>query len=215
MADIVSLKPATALDLETRVADALGAALTSEEISALIIEISQAVTDAQAISLRASERALDPATRPEFVADAHKAMMEADFRARRMTIALERFQAMKAEAVRREQASAAHAEFLAAKAERDELVNELRAVYPELAGKIADLIGRVAANQKRVERANQSIPAGEKWMASAETLARDASPGWSNSLDESLQKLTDFVRLPKFKVDPNDNYGRLWPPKGR
>jgi hypothetical protein len=59
--------------------------------------------------------------------------------------------------------------------ERDKLAAELTEVYPPLAEKLADLVGRIAANDPAIERVNQKLPDGAKWLSNAELVARQLS----------------------------------------
>jgi chromosome segregation ATPase len=56
--------------------------------------------------------------------------------------------------------------------ERDKLAKELAAVYEPIAQQLADLAGRIAANDAVIERVNRKLPDGSKWIDSAELIAR-------------------------------------------
>lgn len=185
-------------DLETRIADAFGAKLSSKELSDLLAEVAQADQEAKAASERASETALDPATRPDAVAQARKDMEDANFRRLRMERATIKLGEMKADAVARENLEAAQKERAAATAERDQLAKDL-VEYDELSRKIASLLVRLSASNARIGDFN-----------SAEITARGASEQWAVQHDETLPKLLTGVRLPKFKRD-GTNRGYLWP----
>ncbi|MCC2612629.1 hypothetical protein [Neorhizobium petrolearium] len=191
-------------DLETRIADAFGAKLTSKELSDLLAEVAQADQEAKAASERASELALDPSTRPDAVAAARKAMEDADFRRRRFERATEKLQELKSEAIERERAEAAEKELKAAIAERDVLVKDLQA-YADLSEKIAALLDRLDRNNRRLKAASVG-----QWVEPAEGIARDAGKTWGVNIDETLPRLLDVTRLPKFKRDGTIS-GYLWP----
>ena len=91
-------------DLETRIADAIGAALPSKDIVDLLSEVRAADMAAKSASAAANERALDPATRPADVANARQAAEDADFRSQRMATAAERLSDELKSALAREQA---------------------------------------------------------------------------------------------------------------
>lgn len=124
-------------DLETRIADAIGAQLSSKDIAALLDEVSAADVEAKA----ASERALNPATKPADVAKARKAMEDSDFRSKRMSLATERLTERHREAVEREGADARKAVQDAVIAERDQLAKDLQE-YDQLSAKVGDLSTR-------------------------------------------------------------------------
>jgi hypothetical protein len=71
------------------------------------------------------------------------------------------------------QEAAWKAKYDAAKCERDALAEELSEVYPEAATKIADLFGRIAANDWALDDINRTRPDGvEQYLFSAELHAR-------------------------------------------
>lgn len=164
-------------DLDNRIADAFTADLSSGQIAALMEEVEQADRAAQDASVRASEAALDPATRPDAVAKARKEMEDADFTRRRMEKAAERLMDLHDQAIKRERSEANLKEFQAARAERDQLVEDLKE-YPELLDKITALILRVRDNDMRLERANSMRGSSENWLYSAEYLAGGSPAQW-------------------------------------
>lgn len=191
-------------DLETRIADAFGATLSSKQIAELLAEVGQADADAKTASERASETALNPATRPDAVAQARKEMEDADFRRLRMERATLKLGEMKTEAIERERKDAASRELSAAISERDQLVKELPEYEPH-ALKIVELLQRLDANDRRLKAASVG-----QWNESAESIARNAGQGWGVNIDPTLPRLLDGVRLPKFRRDGTIN-GYLWP----
>ena len=84
--------------------------------------------------------------------------------------------------------------------ERDKLAAELTEVYPPLAEKLADLVGRIAANDPAIERVNQKLPDGAKWLSNAELVGRQLS----NFLDgpSNIPRITEHMRLPAFWTLP-------------
>jgi hypothetical protein len=69
----------------------------------------------------------------------------------------------------------------AALVERDILSKELAADYEPIAQQLADLAGRIAANDAVIERVNRKLPDGSKWIDSAELIARVAVIGMVQS----------------------------------
>ncbi len=186
------------VDLETRIADAFATEMTSQQLAELLVEVEQADEAAKAASQKASEIALDPATRPEAVTTARKDMQDTDFRRDRFERARVKLSELKAAAISREQRAAREREHSAAIAERDQLVKDLQE-YDALARRIAGLLNRLQASNARV---------GD--FASAEIIARGAGEDWAVRVDEALPKLLQTVRLPKFRRD-GTNSGYLWP----
>jgi hypothetical protein len=79
----------------------------------------------------------------------------------------------------------------AVKCERDALAEELSEVYPEAARKIADLFGRIAANDRALDEVNQARPDGVgQYLASAELHARGRK-----SFSGDMPSLLSSVRL--------------------
>ncbi|KQY49253.1 hypothetical protein ASD46_25240 [Rhizobium sp. Root491] len=102
-------------DIETRIADAFASKLSSSEISCLLGDVSRADAAAKENSEKASEIALDPATRPDGVAKARKEMEDANFSRERMARARERLSQLHRDTVAQETKDA-NAERLKARA---------------------------------------------------------------------------------------------------
>ncbi|PHJ93355.1 hypothetical protein VF09_37395 [Nostoc linckia z9] len=152
-------------------------------------EVEQADRAAHDASVRASEAALDPATRPDAVAKARKEMEDADFTRRRMEKAAERLRDLHDHAIKRERSEANLKEFQAARAERDQLVEDLKE-YPELLDKLTALILRVRDNDARLERANSLATDGQGWLGSAEYIASGSPPSWNADGSSDRPRLT-------------------------
>jgi hypothetical protein len=96
-----------------------------------------------------------------------------------------------------------------AAAERDKLAAEMKRVYPAAAAALADLIGRIEANDRMIEYLNSAVlPRGELTLDTAELVARgyaSFSPGLTRrpSIVEELQ-------LPALEHSPERPYD--WPP---
>jgi hypothetical protein len=97
--------------------------------------------------------------------------------------------------------------YTAALIERDKLAAELAEVYPPLAAKLADLAARVAANDAAVERVNQKLPDGEKWLANAELVARQLKSLFDGPTN--IPRIAQHMRLPAFRYAALDPY--TWP----
>jgi hypothetical protein len=188
----------TKLDLETRIADAFGAKLSSAQLADLLAEVAQADQEAKDASERASQIALDPATRPDAVSQARREMEDANFRRDRMERATVKLGELRSGALAREQLEEAQKERAAATAERDQLAKDL-AEYEVLSGKIVKLLERLRASNARIGEFN-----------SAEAIARGAGDEWLVRADSTLPKLLTSVQLPKFRRD-GTNQGYQWP----
>ncbi|MBB5277723.1 hypothetical protein HNR26_003804 [Rhizobium rosettiformans] len=207
---MVSIKPAESnvvelprADLENRIADAFTSTLSSAQIAALLREVDQADQAAQDASIRANEIALDPTTRPDAVAKARKEMEDADFTRRRMERATERLTELHDQAVKRERSEANRQEYDAARAERDQLVEDLKE-YPDLIDRVTALILRVRDNDARLERVNSLAAGDQAWLASAEYVASGSPSGWNAAgssdrprlMSSKLVELTDTGTRP-------------------
>ena len=189
-------------DLEDRIADAFGADFSSTELADLLKEVGLTDVAAKEASRLASDRALDPMTRPAEVAAARQQMADADFRSKRFAIATEKLSELHRQAVRREEAAAREKAGREAAAERDTLAKDLRE-YEALSLKIVNLLVRLQASNARVSSEQ-----------SAEVIARDTGLPWITNVDQTLPKLLESTRLPKFRRD-GSNSGYLWPQQSR
>jgi hypothetical protein len=95
----------------------------------------------------------------------------------------------------------------AALVERDNLSKELAADYEPIAQQLADLAGRIAANDAVIERVNRKLPDGSKWIDSAELIARKLRN--FNDVTADIPRITEHMRLPAFKYVGRDPYA--WP----
>lgn len=198
-----------ALSLDDRIADAFDTEMTAAAIAELLREVQETSEAAKAESKAASTLALDPRLRPADVADARQKMQDADFRSTRLDVAADQLKTLLEAAQRREAAAARAAEYLAAKAERDQLAKEIEA-YEEHASAIISLLERMTRSNERIRAANQGQSA-ENWLYSAEKIARRATEEFGIRADETLPWLIQGVRLPRFRRD-GSNRGYVWPP---
>lgn len=188
--------------LDDRIADAFETDMTSAALKALLDETNAADEAAKAESAAASKIAFDPAVRPAKVAEARKAMEDADFRSRRMTAAAERLAQRHLQAIEREKAAVRIATREAALAERDALAEDLKE-YAVLAPKIAALMERLAASNAKLGP-----------FETAEIIGRGLPEQWAVNASHTAPALLTGVRLPKFRPD-DTNHGFYWPPASR
>lgn len=188
-------------DLDTRIADAFSNMPSSAILTDLLTEVAKADAEAKEASKRAAEIALDPATRPDAVADARKLMEDSDFSSCRLAIAAEKLLDLKRQALERERKAADIAEYTAAKAERDQLAEDIAREYPALASGIADILTRLQSNNQRVDAIN-TRHAGP-WLRQAEPIARNAPENWEVNTLKGASRLLN-ARIPHL-VQGNDN----------
>jgi hypothetical protein len=95
-----------------------------------------------------------------------------------------------------------------ARAERDALAEELARVYPPLAAQLADLLGRVRANDERIEHINAHAPPRSCGpLLVAELVARGLDGFVQNSVN--VPRIVRRVQLPAFEYDAHHPY--VWP----
>src|SRR5262249_54147423 len=150
--------------LEGRIAAAFGET-TSGDVAILIAEAETAVIACSEAAEAARSRALNPALCAADVTAARHQMDDAGFKRDRMQEAVRRIGERLREVKAQEEQERRRSAYDAALAERDKLAAELAEVYPPLAGKLADLAARVAANDAAIERINQKLPEGGTWIA--------------------------------------------------
>jgi hypothetical protein len=93
------------------------------------------------------------------------------------------------------------------KAERDQLAKEYADLYPPLAQKLAELLSRVAANDREVDYINKhALPKGAGRLLEVELIAREL-PGWVQAGIQT-PRVIDVLCLPPWHL--RSNY--LWPP---
>jgi hypothetical protein len=199
------------LNLDQRIKAAFeGRSMSSDVVAALIEEVSTAVIEsAEAVEL-ARAQALDPRLATSAI-DAARALLEsAEFRQQRLTIAVTKLKERLAWLREQEEDAKRTIAYEKVEAERDELARELAQVYPEAAQRIAELLGRVSANDKEIERINTKLPSDRGAILGAELTARGlrnfqvGPQGLSH-----VPKITRDVHLPAFQYDPSAQY--LWP----
>jgi alkylation response protein AidB-like acyl-CoA dehydrogenase len=81
------------------------------------------------------------------------------------------------------------------------------AVHPRVVEQLAALAARVAANDAAIERVNQKLPDGKKWLANAELVARQLKSFFDGTGD--VTRITKHMRLPAFQHAGLDPY--TWP----
>jgi hypothetical protein len=196
--------------LDERIAAAFGPGTNSGAVADLIAEAEAAALSSGDWAEAARTRALDPALSPADVIAARHDMEDAAFRRDRMQEAVRRLGERLREVRRQEEQARRRVAYDAALAERDALATEFAAVYPALAEQLADIVGRIAANDALLERVNRKRPDGEGGLVGAEQLARGLS-GYSIGVS-NVPRITAQLRLPAFRYSGTDPYA--WPRPG-
>jgi chromosome segregation ATPase len=193
--------------LDERIAAAFADGASSSGVADLIAEAEAAAVASGEAAETARARALDPILGAADVAAARRASEDATFLRDRLREGVrqlgERLRKVKAQ----EEQARRRAAYDAALVERDKLAKELAAVYEPIAQQLADLAGRIAANDAVIERINRKLPDGSKWIDSAELIARKLRN--FNDGPSNIPRITEHMRLPAFKYAGLDPY--TWP----
>lgn len=201
----------TAVPLADRIAAAVSGKATSEEIAMLLDEAELARAAAKEKHAAARALSLDPTAGADAASAADANADRMRFEVDRLDAAIEALRAAHCDAKAAEAETRKRAAYEASKLERDALVEELREVYPDIEQRLADLIGRVAANNDTLERTNRSLPSGAPWLASSEEIARGGREKFDGYDGYARHRLTRQLRLPRFEVDPR--HPDAWPPR--
>jgi hypothetical protein len=198
-----------AANLDDRIVAAFGEAAKSDDIESLTREAEAEAIAVGDVAIRARERALDPTLAASAVAAARGEMDDATFRRDRLQVAAarlgERLVAVRA-------AEENHRRQLAyekAIGVRDKLAQELTRVYPEAAAMLADLVSRLDASDRELDRINSRLPAGAERILTAELAARGMTSLFRGHLVEAVPSITADLRLPNFNFDQSAPY--TWP----
>jgi hypothetical protein len=207
------------LDLESRIAAAFADSAKSEIFPKLIADTEAAAKAATGKAAAAKEEALDPTIVAAEVAAARKEMEDAAFVSDRMTVAATRLRDRFRAVTAAEDNARRLVEYHRVVALRDELAKELGEVYPQLAAKLADLMQRVAANDREI--ATVKLPDGGSRILESELVARDLQ-GFVNDGIETLSLVRE-LRIPAWEHNvhapycyiASDNFITAMPPLAR
>jgi hypothetical protein len=195
------------IDLDARIAAAFADGAKSNDVATLIKDAERAAGLASDMAEQARNHALDPTLSGSELKDARKCMDDAAFRRDRLRAALGKLRDRLAELKDQEEDARRQVAYDKAEALRDELAGELADLYPALAQKLAELLARIAANDREIEYINgHALPSGAKRLLVAELKARGL-PVVANSIE--TPRITDHLQLPPWQ--PRSNY--LWPPR--
>jgi hypothetical protein len=180
---------------------------TSTTVAELIQEVQTAVIEsAEAVEL-ARAQALDPRLATSAI-DAARALLEsAEFRQQRLTIAVTKLKERLEWLREQEEDAKRQAVYDKVQEQRDALAKELREVYPEAAQRIAELLGRIVANDAEIARLK--LPNGRGRPLGAELVARGLQHFQTGPQNLSfVPRITERVCLPSFKYEDGP---LLWP----
>lgn len=150
-------------DLENRIADALTADLSSEELQKLLREVERADEEAQELSRKSRDAALDPKIRPGAVSAHRRQMEDAQFQSDRMRQAAKTLRERLDEVLCQEQAARESHLMEEATKRQEAAAAMLRERYPVLAAELADLLKECAeadAQCRRLTKKHVYILAG-------------------------------------------------------
>ena len=92
-----------------------------------------------------------------------------------------------------------------ARAERDRLAAELKAVYPQFEAQLRYLLPRIVENDRQIEFINaRAMPTGVQRLLILELIARGLE-GWRVNSSDVVRITREFC-LPAFKHDPHASY---------
>jgi len=169
---------------------------SSDDVSALVTEVEEAALACGKAADRARRQALDPALTANAVAEA------------RMQVAVLRLKDRLKEIKALEEDQRRRIIYDKAKAERDRLAAELKAIYPGIESQLGQLITKIEANDREIEFVNaHGLPTGAERLRSAELVARGLESWRLNQAEVS--RITWELCLPAFEHDPHRPYA--WP----
>ena len=206
------IKPMTAADapppsLDERIAAAFANGAKSGDVATLIKDNERAASSAAELAEQALIRALDPALSANSVADARRAMDDAAFNRDRLQAALGKLGERLKQLQDEEENARRQVICDKLKAERDQLAEEYADLYPTVAKQLAELMTRIAVNDREVDYLNKhALPKGVGRLLEVELIARDLA-GWVQAGIQT-HRVIDGVRLPPW--EQRATY--LWPP---
>jgi hypothetical protein len=134
-------------------------------------------------------------------------MEDAAFRRERLQTAVTRLRDRLHEVKRQEENERRWTAYEKAKAERDKLAEELKAIYRQIETQVRGLLPRIAANDQQIEYINDyALPTGADRLLVAELVARDLRGFMENSMD--VARITQHLRLPSDLTSTIPTHGR-------
>jgi hypothetical protein len=170
-----SRRDSTPTHLDDRITAAFADGAKSDDVASLIREAEAAAIAAGDTAELARSRALDPALSAANVAAARREMDDAAFRRDRLQVAAKRLGERLREVRADEEDQRRRIAYMKAKAERDKLAAELKAIYPPIEAQFRDLMTRIDTNDKQIKYIN-APRAAEGCGASSRRRAGRARP---------------------------------------
>jgi hypothetical protein len=195
------------LSLDERIVAAFGDGAKSADVAILIKEAQAASLSCNDAAERVRKRALDPILSVNDVAEARRQMDDAAFRRDRLLTAVTRLRERLEEVKAEEEDQRRRHAYDQVKAERDKLAAELADIYPAFAQKLAELLPRIAANEREIEYINgHALPRNGGRLLVAELVARGLEGFVKNSVQ--IPRITEELCLPAWHSQAR----YLWPP---
>ena len=196
------------IDLDDRIAAAFADGAKSNDVATLIKDTENATASASDVAEQARNHALDPTLSNSELNDARKCMDDAAFRCDRLQAAMGELRERLAQLKDQEENARRQVAYDKVKAVRDDLAKELADLYPAFAQKLAELLPRIAANDREIEYINgHALPSGAKRLLVAELVARGLEGFMHNSI--AIPSLMEELCLPAFECSAHDRYA--WP----
>ena len=193
-------------DLDARIAAAFADGARSNDVATLIKDTEHAAASASQQAERARNHALDPTLSGFELTDARKSMDDVAFKRDRLQAATGKLRDRLAELKDQEENARRQVVYDKAEVVRDELAQELADLYPAFVQKLAELLGRVAINDREIDQINNALPKGADRLLVAELKARNL-PFVMNSIE--TPRIIDQLRLPAWQ--PRSSH--TWPPR--
>jgi hypothetical protein len=180
--------------------------IKSSDLAKLITETEGAIAAADKAAEEERERALDPIASRD-ATKARETMQAAEFTRDRLKTVLPRLQKRHNELQELEYYAAWKADFERVEAKRDALAAEYAETYPQVVGRLVDLLHRVEACDREASHINRMAPSGARaHLRGVELTAR----GIERLLQPDIE-IHKELRLPNFKRGANEPL-LAWPP---
>lgn len=197
----------SATALQDRIRAALLEPTTTAALALLIPEVEKASAQAGRAYDEEAKRARDPSISDEDAARAGAALLDLGLKRDRLAAAIGKLKERESAVREAEIEAAIDREYQAAKAERDQLVEDLKTKWPSLESEMVELLRRMHASDARIGRSNASR-SGKDLLMPADRIARGLE---SNS---PVSRLTSSKLVAFDQMAGHMNYGHIWPNHG-
>lgn len=194
--------------LDDRIAASFEPGAISSDVATLISEVELAAAAAGEAADAVRQLALDPSLTAAEANVARTQMDDATFRRDRMQTAVAKLTERKDQLRREEVNRRRWAAYEKAEEERDRLSIELKELYPTFSTRLADVLARIEANDRELERINgRELPDNAATLRSAEMIARGLKTLVDGTSD--IPRITKHLKLPAFEYDRQARF--TWP----